>query len=123
MTHRDRFWGLSGRKRAAGDAQASARLADALRQAPEATGTAAVHSFRAASTASCYSPHLGDKGAKPKALKGRPYGSLLSPFGISRGGRDFDADCIGKRRRIDVGNHGLMRSMPIGLRIGRAHIP
>ncbi len=36
MTHRDRFWDLSSRKQAAGDAGPSSRLTDALRQAPEA---------------------------------------------------------------------------------------
>ncbi len=34
MTHRDRFWDLSGRKHAAGDAIASARLADGPPTAP-----------------------------------------------------------------------------------------
>ncbi len=51
MTHRDRFWDLSGRKHAAGDAIASSRLADALRQAPEATGTAGIDGSRAATAA------------------------------------------------------------------------
>jgi len=66
----------------------SSRLADALRQALEATGTAAFQSFRAASPASCDAPHHGDTGSEPKALKGRPYESLLSPFGMSGWGPD-----------------------------------
>ena len=64
MTHRDRFWDLSGRKQAACDAGgASSRFVDALRQVPEATGTAAFQSFRAASPASCDAPHHGDTGS------------------------------------------------------------